>query len=325
MPYFSVIIPSHNRVPELVGAVQSVLRQTLTDFEIIVVDDASDCELEKICREFNDSRIVCIRNTHRMGPGASRNIGVESAKGEYISFLDSDDAYLAHKLIQVRETTTFATNSAVICHRQFRLRNRSASVRWWEVTPKRFPHEGENMADYQFVAGNWLQINSITVRADVAKATKFDSEMKIWEDTKYVVQLWNRGISFTYTTEILSVYFDDFRFDRSSLADEESLHMSMKNFLQTSGTQASVDAFEGIVQSRRVFAHRPLTACANVFRECSAGVALHRCLYHFLCSLFGQHKIRAVLSVVLDFCASRRRIPTELKDFLAHHFERKST
>lgn len=86
----SVIIPFHNRFDKVLRAINSVLKQTYKDFEIIAVDDFSDrehFELKKIERV----EIKIIRNQINLGPGGSRNTGLNYAVGKYVAFLDSDD------------------------------------------------------------------------------------------------------------------------------------------------------------------------------------------------------------------------------------------
>ena len=97
-PKVSVIIPTYNR-SHLVGrAIQSVLNQTFTDFELIIVDDASTDNTKEVVESFNAPRIRYIRHEQNKGGGATRNTGIEAAYGEYIAFLDSDDEWLPRKL-----------------------------------------------------------------------------------------------------------------------------------------------------------------------------------------------------------------------------------
>lgn len=97
-PRVSVILTTYNRA-ELVGrAIQSVLDQTLRDFELIVVDDASEDDTADIIEGFDDPRITYIRHDENRGGAAARNTGIKEASGEYIAFLDSDDKWLEDKL-----------------------------------------------------------------------------------------------------------------------------------------------------------------------------------------------------------------------------------
>ena len=95
-PYVSVIIPTYNRWSMLREAVESVLAQTFTDFELIVVDDGSTDESEvKLRRLGAPIRVIC---QPRRGVAAARNAGASAAKGRYLAFLDSDDLWLPEKL-----------------------------------------------------------------------------------------------------------------------------------------------------------------------------------------------------------------------------------
>jgi glycosyltransferase involved in cell wall biosynthesis len=94
-PLFSIILPVHNRPEEVVRCLKSIQLQDFTDFEIIVVDDAStDSTPERVARlAQSDSRIKLIRLDENIGPGPARNIGIHQARGRYIRICDSDDFY----------------------------------------------------------------------------------------------------------------------------------------------------------------------------------------------------------------------------------------
>jgi len=96
MPTVSVIIPVHNRLSMLREAIQSVLDQTYSDFEIIVVDDGSTEPISSSL-QIKHERIRHVRQENA-GPSAARNHGIDVAKGRYIAFLDSDDLFLPTKL-----------------------------------------------------------------------------------------------------------------------------------------------------------------------------------------------------------------------------------
>jgi GT2 family glycosyltransferase len=95
-PSLSVIIPTYNRFPMLCEAIESVLAQTDSDFELIVVDDGSTDETETI-REIYKGRLCYIYQVNR-GASAARNRGAVEARGDFISFLDSDDLWLPGKI-----------------------------------------------------------------------------------------------------------------------------------------------------------------------------------------------------------------------------------
>jgi len=97
-PLLSVVIPTWNRAHLVCDAVNSALAQRDGEVEVIVVDDAStDATVERLEAEFG-TRIRLLRLDHRRGPGGARNAGALLARGQFVSFLDSDDVWLPGKL-----------------------------------------------------------------------------------------------------------------------------------------------------------------------------------------------------------------------------------
>lgn len=96
----SVVIPTHNRADLLPRAIDSVLNQTYSNFEIIVVSDGSTDNTEEVVKSYSDkdSRIRFIGYSPARGGNIARNTGIEAAKGEYVAFLDDDDEWMPAKL-----------------------------------------------------------------------------------------------------------------------------------------------------------------------------------------------------------------------------------
>ncbi|NLB35451.1 MAG: glycosyltransferase [Elusimicrobia bacterium] len=96
-PFFSVIIPVYNREKYISKALDSVLSQTMEDFECIIVDDGSEDSTCEVLKKYRDKRIK-ILSQKNSGPSAARNRGISEASGRFISFLDSDDWWKKDKL-----------------------------------------------------------------------------------------------------------------------------------------------------------------------------------------------------------------------------------
>jgi glycosyltransferase involved in cell wall biosynthesis len=99
-PLVSVIIPAYNREKFIGRAIKSVLTQTFSDLEVIVVDDCSTDGTAGLASEFShtDNRVHLIRQQSNAGAQAARYRGIQVARGAYIGFLDSDDEWLPQKL-----------------------------------------------------------------------------------------------------------------------------------------------------------------------------------------------------------------------------------
>lgn len=100
MTRVSVVIPTFNRTGVLRAALDSVLAQTGTDFEVIVVDDASTEDVESAVTGFDDLRLRYLRHDLNRGAPAARNTGLAAAQGAFVAFLDSDDLWLPDKLVR---------------------------------------------------------------------------------------------------------------------------------------------------------------------------------------------------------------------------------
>ena len=98
MPLVSVLLSVHNDARFLAAAVESVLRQTADDLELIVVDDASTDETPAVLAAVQDSRLRLFRNERQLGLAASLNLGLDEAQGRYVARLDADDVALPQRL-----------------------------------------------------------------------------------------------------------------------------------------------------------------------------------------------------------------------------------
>lgn len=115
MPTVSAILPTYNRADSFTRAVNSILAQTFTDFELILIDDASTDNTQEMASQLDDSRIKYIRHDINKGGSAARNSGLKMASGKYIAFLDDDDLWIEKKLeIQVKKFEEVKDNVGLI-------------------------------------------------------------------------------------------------------------------------------------------------------------------------------------------------------------------
>ncbi len=117
MPFFSIVIPLFNKGQFIENTLESIFKQTFSDYEIIIVDDVSTDESLSIARRFESEKVRIIEHQKNRGLSASRNTGIQNASADYIAFLDADDLWKTdylqkiHSLIQqFPEANLFATN-----------------------------------------------------------------------------------------------------------------------------------------------------------------------------------------------------------------------
>ena len=97
-PLVSIILPAYNAEKYIREAINSILAQTLTDFELIILDDGSADNTAKIIKSYTDDRIRYYRNNRNLGVAKSLNIGLEKSRGQYIARMDADDVSVTSRL-----------------------------------------------------------------------------------------------------------------------------------------------------------------------------------------------------------------------------------
>jgi glycosyltransferase involved in cell wall biosynthesis len=98
--FFSVIIPLYNKEKQIQRAINSVLNQTICDFQLIVVNDGSSDNSEQLVNQYSDPRLTMIKQKNA-GVSAARNTGILNAEGKYIALLDADDEWMSDFLEKI--------------------------------------------------------------------------------------------------------------------------------------------------------------------------------------------------------------------------------
>ncbi len=112
-PFFSIIIPTFNRAHTIRTPIDSILKQTFTDWELIIVDDGSTDNTKEIVESYGDLRIQYVWQENQK-ESAARNYGIRIANAEWICFQDSDDEYLTHHLQTLYEAISQHPTEKVI-------------------------------------------------------------------------------------------------------------------------------------------------------------------------------------------------------------------
>ena len=201
-PRVSVIIPTFNRSWYLSQAISSVLEQSFTDFEILVVDDGSTDSTGKMVVGFGDPRIRYIHQ-ESSGRSAARNHGLNQAHGEYIAFLDDDDLYLPHKLA--------VQTSYLDGHKEIGLVGGGADVIDVDGSLLRVRESWKEQSQLSLPACLYacpLLTCSVLFRRFCLDTLDhwFDTAIDRAEDTDFWIRLLLAGCRMDWTTEIVCVY-----------------------------------------------------------------------------------------------------------------------
>jgi glycosyltransferase involved in cell wall biosynthesis len=204
-PLVSVVIPTWNRATEIRAAIDSVLAQTYSRIELIVVDDGSTDDTPSVLASYRD-RIVAIRRENA-GVSAARNTGIRAAKGELLAFLDSDDLFDPTK-IEKQVALLAAAGPGVVCSLSNAVltRGSGAMMDCFDFARFRPPvAQGILLNPVEIFLSRFMLFNQTAlVPADVLRRVgPFDESLVVLEDRDLALRLGLAG-PWVFTTEPLA-------------------------------------------------------------------------------------------------------------------------
>ena len=204
-PLVTVIISTFNRKDVLPRAIESVLNQTFPDFELLVIDNGSTDGTEAVVKRIVDRRLKYIRNPEPTdscdGP---RNLGINSAKGSLIAFLDDDDIWYPVRLEKVKKAFDENPDVSAVCH------NENKNVNGKITETFRYGPWSEDMYQRLLYEGNCLSSCGTTVKRDLLiRLEGFDLRKEFCKAGDY--DLWIRmtkiGAKVYFIAEPLGEFF----------------------------------------------------------------------------------------------------------------------
>ena len=196
-PNVSVIIPTYNRADKVRSTIESVLAQTFSDLEVIVVDDGSSDDTGKILREIYGDRIRYFAQANQ-GVSVARNKGIEEARGEWIAFLDSDDLWERDKLEWQVKALDKCGPKCGACYTDTRLFNHPETRTLFQMAEESYRHEGTMGVNKDVLrllvrpggAGMVVCLSSLLARSDVVgRARGFDPRLSYGADSELMFRL----------------------------------------------------------------------------------------------------------------------------------------
>lgn len=218
---FSVIVPTYNRASLISTTLYSVLAQTYPNFEVIIVDDGSTDNTERVVRKINNKKILYFKKENEER-AIARNFGILKAKGDYICFLDSDDILMPNHLSTALKI--ISDNIGIEC---FHIGYKIANIN------NKLLKEVNNLSNNnkEIFKGNVLSCNGVFLRKDIALANLFNRNLYASEDYELWIRLSSSFIFKKYNT-ITSIIIE--HENRSVLENnKEALISKQKVFLES--------------------------------------------------------------------------------------------
>lgn len=182
MVKISIIVPVYNKVRYIKSCIQSILTQSFTDFELILVNDGSTDGSDLICKAYRnmDNRVVLI-NQRNAGVSAARNAGIEYATGGYIGFVDADDTITADMYEKLLKNALLHNADISICRMRLILNGRSKNL----PVDTRIIVLNHDDALVSCLKGELdRSANNKIYKAELAKSIQFEG--RVYEDILYI-------------------------------------------------------------------------------------------------------------------------------------------
>nr|WP_275440132.1 glycosyltransferase family 2 protein [Paenibacillus sp. ACRRY] len=182
----SIIMPVYNRQESIACAIESILNQTYSNFELIIIDDGSTDKTCSIISSFSDDRIRYFLLKKNIGAAAARNVGIHRAKGQWIAFQDSDDYWDPSKLR--KQVQLIDDRSPSIIFSSF-VRNKKGSKEYIPKNQKDIIIPKEGRLNKQLLRGNFIATPTVLMpKVFFEKFGGFNEQMPRFQDW----ELWLR-------------------------------------------------------------------------------------------------------------------------------------
>lgn len=185
-PFFSIIIPTFNRAHLLSKSIFSVKEQDFQDWELIIIDDASNDDTEALVNHFHEPRIKYLKNPVNIERSASRNRGIDFSLGHYICFLDSDDYYEKNHLSIFHQKIMELKEPKAMFFSNIMFVDENNTIRYSPRTHKKNYSDLENL--FFELIGN----PQVCIHREILKEEKYNEKYFIGEDLDLWVRIVNR-------------------------------------------------------------------------------------------------------------------------------------
>lgn len=208
-PFISVVIPVFNRPEDLARALKSLVAQTESNFEVIVVDDGSTANVKSVANDYiGRLNLKFIRIENSGGPARPRNIGIHASQAAWISLLDSDDWWCPTRIAEVNSVINKNPEFDVFYHK-LKIVSDNRYVKWWSTKTLGHKMTGDPFI-HLLTFGNALPNSSVVIRKscfDIFGGINESPEFASVEDFDYWLLLAKNNRKFKFLNEELGFYW----------------------------------------------------------------------------------------------------------------------
>jgi len=259
MPKFSIIIPLYNKEAHIIDTLESVFKQTFTDYEVIVVNDGSTDNSLQLVTELKRKNLF-VFNNKKQGVSQARNFAMQQAKGDYFAFLDADDIWLNYHLEKLNSLITTYPNSGMYCTNYiFNYNNKFNTYTYFPTLPKDKNWSG--------IVPDFF-IDSLLFRIALTSATAipkeiiseigfFDTKFTSGQDTDYWIRIaLKKPVVFTKKHTVLYMASADNRISDSSVKKRKFI--TFEKFKNEEKTNKSLKKFNDMCRYRLAIKHKTI-------------------------------------------------------------------
>lgn len=258
----SVIIPCYNNSVSICNTLDSLVQQTKTVYEVLIIDDFSNDfdELQKVVLNYKEKLpIKLLRNEENKKGAYTRNRGIKEAKGDIIAFLDADDLWLSHKVSTIIEKVNLFGKDNLFFSK-VKIENNG------EIVGSRPSHFNPNVhiSEYLFLEDGFIQTSSIFCSTKIAREILFQEHYKRHQDYDFVLRAAYNNVEFQFIEDELAIYSSDISVNLSK-GEASKYSIFWLNDMKTYFSKSGFKGFQFFNITARLLAEKKyLKAIINV-------------------------------------------------------------
>ncbi|WP_416327772.1 glycosyltransferase family 2 protein [[Eubacterium] hominis] len=195
----SIIMPTYNRANLIERAIDSILNQTYSNIELIIVDDCSTDETKEIIGKYSDERLLYFKLLKNSGANAARNLGIQKSRGEFITFQDSDDVSMLDRIEKEVKYIKRKRCDWVFCSFCSVLKND-------KIKKQKIIIEDDSDIYQKLLNGNFITTQAVLCKKEILEKIKFDDTLPRFQDWDLFIRI-SKEFNGSYLNEILVKMF----------------------------------------------------------------------------------------------------------------------